>query len=108
MLTDFTEMTPTQIRALTRAQLLALILEGVEYVTRERYEYGPNGPVLHVRVWRDVDGNLLRRERIEWEYYPAGPVARVVTVVRDSSGNELRRRVTRYNASGVTNAGPAG
>ncbi|MDO8671245.1 MAG: hypothetical protein Q7O66_07410 [Dehalococcoidia bacterium] len=98
---DLRNKSLTELQAMTKAQLIASILEGQTDIELEHSEDGQHGQVLRQHVIRDrATGNIIRRVRTTWTYHPNGDVADIATVETDAGGKELRSQTVRHPKSG--------
>lgn len=104
-MTDLTTKTPAELQSMTKAQIIAAILEGQTDTELEDSEDGPHGQVRRIYAVRDrATGAVLRRERTDWTYHPDGSVATITTVRRDGAGRQTARRTVRHRTDGSVTA----
>ncbi len=116
ILGDFTldqlrQATVTQIRTaisnkianMSKKQLIILILkvadidiENLEIQDSETGQDGSNGQLWRLRIIKDVLGNKLRSQKIEWSYYPEGNVNEIWTYEFDSNDVEISRKGIKH------------
>jgi len=70
---QLSEMTPTQLNAMTKGQLIAAALDGVEKSVPSQIEYDEQGrPARHVQAVTDAYGVAKRSTEVLHSYYPTG------------------------------------
>jgi len=101
LITDLTTKTLAQLQELTKAQLIAAILEGQTDTELEDSEDGPHGQVRRVYLTTDrLTGKVLRRTRTDWSYHPNGDVDEITTVERDQDEKEIGRNRVKHHQDG--------
>ena len=96
-----------KLKNLTKRQLIILILkvvdidiESFEIQDREEGADGPNGQIWKLRIFRDVLGNKLNSQRIEWTYYPNRSIDEITTIQFDAANKEVSRKVIKHFKDG--------
>ena len=104
-ITDLADKRPDELQVLSKAQLIAAILEGQTDTEREQSVDGPHGQVLRQHVVRDrATGAVIKRVRTEWTYRPNGDVDEIVTVERDKDGKQKGRQMVKHHQDGRVEA----
>lgn len=102
-----------KLAGLSKKQLIILILkvadidvENFEIQDKEEGKDGPNGQVWRIRTIRDVLGQIVRKERLDWTYHPGiegkRPVKEIVETRFDAGGNMVGepKVIARHSADG--------
>lgn len=99
---DLQAMTPAQLQALTKAQIIAAILDGITDTALTRAEDGPHGQLKRVDANRErLTGKVTGRSTTTWSYYPtSGCVDEITTVEANDKGKEISRRVVKHFTDG--------
>ena len=68
-------------------------IENMEIQDREEGEDSLNGQIYRIRTFRDVLGNFVKRERLDWTYHPGSegkrPVNLITRTLLDLAGNPI-------------------
>lgn len=100
---ELTMKTLTELNAMTKAQLIASIVEGVTETIPVATRL-PDGRLLKIEeTTKDAYGVVKGRRKIDWTYYESEsgkPVDEITTVEHDGLGKETNRIVIKHFTDG--------
>ena len=100
-LSDLQGKTPAELNAMTKANIIASILEGqtTSDVVRTATAKGDNSTL--VEATRDLaTGTVIGSRETSWTYYATGDVNEIVVVEKDAAAKEMSRRTVKHYKDG--------
>ena len=100
-LSDLQGKTSTQLNAMTKATIIATILEGqtTTEIARTATTKGDNKTL--VETTRDLGtGAVVGSKETSWSYYATGEVNEIVVVEKDAAAKEMSRRTVKHYKDG--------
>ncbi len=97
---DLSSKSLTSLNAMTKAQIITALTEGRTETKTIISAGDKRGQLQEVRETRDLAGNLVRSQEVNWTYYKAENVDTITVIDRDGKGKELNLRVIKHNELG--------
>lgn len=80
----------------SKKKLIEIELSQTEFPDPTTGEDSSNGQVWRLTVIRDAEGNILRKERYDWTYYPTGEVNVITTTKLDANNNVISTKQLKH------------
>ena len=97
---EITDNVVAQLRKLDKKTLIETLVDQIIITELTESKDQKEGQTLRVEVTKDVLGNKIGSRRIEWTYYPAGPVDEIKDIQMDSADVETSRKVIKHYTDG--------
>ena len=101
---NLSEMTPAQLNAMTKAQIIAAALDGVERSVPSQIEYDEQGrPARHIQAVTDAYGVAKRSTELLFSYYGPekdAPVDIITHIDRDAQGKQTGGHRLKHHTDG--------
>lgn len=80
------ELSPTELNKMTKAGIIAAVLEGATRVSVSLEQREDGESLLLEETTTDAYGVLLDTRTVEWSYYVTGEVKNITVIERDAEG----------------------
>lgn len=100
-LSDLQGVTPASLNGMTKAAIIASILEGqtTTEVVRTPAPNGDNGTLVETTK-NFASGAVIGSRETSWNYYVAGEVNEVLVIEKGAAGKETKRRTIKHYKDG--------